>query len=295
MRLQLSFFSALAAALVVAGVSSPANAISIAVSSTSNASVNTLTGGGSGDRAGANALTVTDAGGTTADVVSASVDAATRYVSNAAADRGIALSGGTATSSWATDYTVNLSITLLPAFAAATYQLIVDTSILGELTLLDDVAGTQSTATVSNVTGRLGGVVTSGLGISGIAQSFSVGTGTNDAQQVNIAGSNSINLGTFTGSQAFTLRFTFSTSASAPQSALGADEAAARFGANGPLSGATADDYPGPGDVVDRNQALDGHFVRATATLLTVPEPGTLILLGAGIAGLTAAGTRKHS
>lgn len=95
--------------------------------------------------------------------------------------------------------------------------------------------------------------------------------------------------------QSFTLRFTFTTSAQSPQNVGGGDEAAARFGANGPLSGATADDYPGPGDVVDRIQANDGHFVNVQATLLTVPEPGTLMLLGAGCAGIAVAGGRKRS
>jgi hypothetical protein len=250
-------------------------------------------GGGTGDRAGANSLTVTDSSGSSADVVNAAVDIATHYVSNAAADRAIALSGGTATFTWNTNYTIVFQVA--PALPTGAYKVVVDTSILGELTLLDDIAGTQSTTSVTNVTGKLNSVTNAGLGISGIAQTFSVATGTNDAQERNISGSNSINLGTFTGTQSFTLNFTFTTSASAPQSALGADEAAARFGASGALSGATADDYPGPGDVVDRIQANDGHFVHVTATLLTVPEPGTLMLLGAGFAGLAVAGTRKRS
>jgi hypothetical protein len=293
-RLQLRLFSALAVAVIAAGASSPANAISIAVTSSSNATTSS-TSGPSADRAGAQSLTITDAGGTVANVVSATVDAASRYVSNAAADRPIAFSGGTASWTYNSNYTVNLSITLPPAFIAATYNVIVDTSILGELTLLDDTAASSATATVSNVTGKLGATTLAGLGISGIAQSFSTGTGLNAAEERNISGSNSINLGTFTGNQSFSLNFTFSTSASSPQSVGGGDEAAARFGASGPLSGTTADDYPGPGDVVDRTQANDGHFVTVKATLLTVPEPGTLLLLGAGFAGLAAAGTRQRS
>ena len=132
-----------------------------------------------------------------------------------------------------------------------------------------------------------------GAAASALFQTFSTGTGTNLAEERNISGSNAINLGTFSGPQAFSLRFTFLTEASAPQSALGADEAAARFGANGPLSGATADDYPGPGDVVDRNQALDGHFMTATVTVLTVPEPGTFALLGFGLVGMAALRFRR--
>ncbi len=289
MKATLTVCTSIALALCV---SAPAKGIQISVSAADATGVS-LTGGSSGDRAEAHGLSVTDAGGTTPDAVSASVDGATRYFSNAAADRGITVSGGTANAQINSDYTVTTTIT--PDNLLTTYEVIVDTSILGELTLLDDISGTQSTAAVvSDVVGRLNGVVTGGLGISGIAQSFSVGTAVNDAQERNIAGSNSLNLGAFSGIQVLTLRFTFATRASAPQSAVGSDEAAARFGANGPLSGATADDYPGPGDVVDRNQALDGHFVKVTANVLTVvPEPSTFAMLGLALAGFVSLAWRR--
>lgn len=273
-------------------LSGDARAVSISVA-TADATGTSFAGPGS-DRAAASGLAITDAGEFTPDVVSASVDAATRYFSNAAADRAIAVSGSTARATINSDYT--LTVTVTPDNLLTTYEVIVDTSILGELTLLDDVAGTQSTAAlVTDITGRLNGNVTAGLGIGGIAQSFSVGTGTNLAEQVNISGSNSLNLGTFSGVQVLTLRYTFTTQASAPQSVLGADEAAARFGANGPLGGATADDYPGPGDVIDRTQVLDGHFVRVTANVLTVvPEPSTYVLGAMSMLGFGAIAVRRR-
>ena len=57
--------------------------------------------------------------------------------------------------------------------------------------------------------------------------------------------------------------------------------------------GPTADDYPGPGDVVDRIQANDGHFVGIKAVVTFVPEPGTVLLFGAGLAGIALHGRRR--
>lgn len=282
--------AALGAVIGCLSFSSESLAISIGLTTANNTT--TSTAGPTADRAFAQSLSVTDAGESVLDSVGASVDAATRYISNAAADRAIAVTGSTARATINTDY--SLTITVTPDNPLSTYELIVDTSILGELTLLDDVAGSQATAKVSDVVGRLNGVVTSGLGIGGIAQTFSTGTGTNAAEERNIAGSNSLSLGVFSGVQVLTLRYTFQTEASSPQSALGGDEAAARFGANGPLSGAGADDYPGPGDVVDRNQALDGHFVKITANVLSVPEPSSYALGAMALFGMAAAIRRKR-
>jgi len=290
MKMQFGFLSALVVAALVVGAAVPAKAIMINSLTVANNTTQSQAGPGS-DRAGAQSLAITDSAATISDAVGASVNIATRYISNAAADRPIAFSGSTARQTWNTNYTVNFSI--IPDLAATTYNVVINTSILGELTLLDDVAGTQSTARVSDVSGFLGVTPLAGLGISGIAQTFSTGTGSNAAEERNISGSNSINLGTFSGPQSFSLRFTFLTEASAPQSVLGADEAAARFGANGPLGGATADDYPGPGDVVDRNQALDGHFMTATVNVLTVPEPSTFALLGLALFGMAAMRVRR--
>lgn len=291
MKTKFGFLSALLAAALVVGATTPAKAILMNVS-TANNSTTQLTGGGSGDRALAQSLTITDSAASTPDSIGASVDVATRYASNVAADRGIATSGSTATARINTDYTVTFSVT--PQYSGTTYQVVVDTRILGELTLLDDVAGSQSNAEISNVTGKLNSVVTAGLGLTGIAENFSTGTGTNDAQEKNKSASNSINLGTFSGPQTFTLNFTFFTRAAAPQSLLGADEAAVRLGASGPLSGATADDYPGPADVVDRIQNNDGHFVTVTTTILTVPEPSTIAMAGIGAVGLCLAAWRRR-
>ncbi len=283
-------FGSLLAAVAMGGLfaTSVQSALVLNVS-TSNSSVSSFAGP-SGDRAATNSLSITNAGGSVPDTLASFVTGATRYTSNVAADRPVAFSGGTARATMNTDYTVTVTTN---APLTHTYDLVVNTSILGELTLLDDTSVGNGTAVISDVTGRLNGNVTGGLGLAGIAESFSVGTGVNAAEERNKFAANSINLGSFTGPQSFALRFTFSTEARSPQHALGGDEAAVRLGSSGPLGGANADEYPGPGDVVDRNQSLDGHFVTVIATITAVPEPSSALLLLSCLAGCV--GIRRRS
>jgi|LakMenEpi03Aug12_release.lakeMendotaPanAssembly.Ray.scaffolds.fasta_scaffold01940_24 hypothetical protein len=288
MRLKFCSLAGLAMAIWLSGSGNSHAALVLSVTATNNTT--TTTAGPGGDSGFNQSLAVTNAGASVADTLGSSVSGSTRYISNVAADRPIAFSGSTARRTINTDYTLTISTS---APVTHTYNLIVNSSILGELTLLDDIAAGAGGAQISDVTGRLNGSPTAGLSLTGIAENFSTGTGVNDAQERNKSASNSINLGSFVGPQNFSLRFTFSTEARSPQNVGGGDEAAVRLGANGPLGGATADDYPGPGDVVDRIQANDGHFVSVTATITAVPEPSSALLALSSLIGLCGLRRRR--
>lgn len=91
--------------------------------------------------------------------------------------------------------------------------------------------------------------------------------------------------------QNLSVRFTWNMSATSPQGLIiGGDETSVRLGGSGPLGGASADEYPGVGG---RNQALDGHFVNITATMVSVPEPSTVLMAGMAGLGLVVCGRRR--
>jgi hypothetical protein len=81
--------------------------------------------------------------------------------------------------------------------------------------------------------------------------------------------------------------FSLESRATSSQSfSLPSDELSARLGLAGSLSEVPTDDYPG---VAPRAIDDDGIFTRVTVTLVSVPEPASLVLLGAGIASLRGA------
>src|SRR4051794_13966672 len=128
MKTEFGFLSALVATALVVGAAAPVSAIMISVSVANNTTQSQA--GPTTDRAGAQSLSITDSVASTSDAAGASVDIATRYISNAAADRPIAFSGSTARQTWNTNYTVTFSVT--PDLALTTYNVVIDTRILGE-------------------------------------------------------------------------------------------------------------------------------------------------------------------
>ncbi len=287
MRFCLAAF--LAAGLLL-GATSPARAISVSITSTANNTGVSLTGGGSGDRAQGNTLSVTNSGTFNPDAISAQATGSTRVVATVGADRSINTGGGTANATDNVDYTVNFSVT--PDYLSSTYMVTIATNILGAATAVDDNSGLGNggNSNMSNVTGYLNGVSNASLALASAASQG--GTSSTSGAQVQFSANNSLVLGPFVGAQNFTIRFTWTMTATSPQAINGGDEAAVRIGYNDPLGGASADNYPGPGS---RNIANDGHFVNITSEVLTVPEPSSVVLAGLGICGLVAVARRRRA
>jgi hypothetical protein len=261
----------LVVAAACVGFASAASAVTISGVSLGNASTQSTTGGGSGDRAATHGLQ---------NLGVTPVSIATRFWATGAADRAVAFSGGTANATVNMNYTITFSAT---AVAGNAYSITVNTSLLGALTAVDDAAGVgaggSSSAGVVNGSRTGPGSLTGSLGLSP-AQSIG-GTGSSTNTAVNRSGSATINAVGTGSAQIFTLTFTVQFVATSPQSLGNGDEHAFRFGlgtaTGGPLSGASADDYAGLGG---RNGLNDGHFVTITA----VPEPATLLGVGLGLA-----------
>jgi hypothetical protein len=264
----------LAVVFACAGLATGASALTISGVSVTNNSTAPL-GGPSADRAVSQGTQVLSTSAT---------GLATRFRAWGAADRPIAFSGGTASATVNMNYTITFTVTN-PIGQA--YELAIDTSLLGAVTAVDDVAASGNSASVGPVNGNVtGGSLFSGsLGLAGTSSVSATGSSSNLVVSRN--GSAIINaVGTGAG-QIYTLTFTATFAASSPQSVGGGDEMAFRFGhtaATGSLlSGASADDYAGIGG---RNGLNDGHFVTVEGTV--IPEPGTALCLGLGLALLGA-------
>ncbi len=194
----------------------------------------------------------------------------------------------TVTFSWA--YQVSFEV---DAFAGEQWEITIDTSLLGALTLVDDsfILG-SATASLGDVTGSYSGpgtVVSGSLDLPG----FGTLSGFTGGNQPFDAGDRSSLMvvrgsGPATGASAVQLTFSMNGQVESASSCFlffcNADEAAVRLGDVGTLAGFSAGDYPGPDG---RVQGLDGHWL--VVGIAAVPEPRTALLVVLGLLGLAAA------
>ncbi|MBL9123155.1 MAG: PEP-CTERM sorting domain-containing protein [Planctomycetaceae bacterium] len=273
-------------ALAVAGVACAAvlltapeaKAITITVNSITKLGGNTATGVvGSSNRRSSydSAVSITNAGTSTADSVGASVTGGTRYASTQTSDANGVFVGSaslTATASYQVVFTVT------PGLAGTVYDLEIDTSRIGAFVIRDETSASAS-ASLSAVTGTLNGPVDGGLALAALP---GLNTSSTTVQAINQA--NTTTLTGLTGPQVFTLTFNWTGSTNSSSGANGGDEAVVLMGLDTRINGdvGAADDYPGTSGRT--NPAGDGHFVNITATITAVPEPSTFALAGIGLA-----------
>lgn len=206
----------------------------------------------------------------------------TRYAMLVGTDIG---NNPTISESFTASYTITLGILGSPG---EDWQLLLDTSRTGALTIVNDGGGSAS-ATLGAVTGAAtGGALSGSLGLAAVGTTSNAGSPTTSPNTPFAQTSSAVLSGVGTGAlQTITLSFSWTAGTTSTRQGTNGDEAAVRLGLTSTASFFTADDYPGVGT---RTQANDGHFVSATL----IPEPETAVLLTAGLAGLAWSSRRRR-
>lgn len=183
------------------------------------------------------------------------------------------------------DYTIQI---VLSAAVGEAWQLTVDTRRTGALTLEEDGGGSAGVQ-LGAVNASLSGATLAGGSLGLTAVGGLVGDAGGDLPFDQSA--TAILTGVGTGApQAISLTFTFSATADTVAVGGNGDEGALRLGTDSSLFLFGAGGYPGAGN---RALAGDGHFV--SASLTSVPQPGSFALVCLGLLGLACFGSRFAS
>ncbi len=179
-------------------------------------------------------------------------------------------------------YTITFQVNANPGQA---WSVLLDLSRVGSLTLVSDSNG-RASASLGAMSGSVsGGTLTGSLGLAAVGPQTGPGGADQPFSQTSTATISGVGTGT---AQTVMLNLTWiasATSTTGKGSNGAGDEAAVRMGLDSALTGYTADNYPGPGNRVLAN---DGQFVSATL----VPEPGSMLMMFAGLVGLALFGRR---
>jgi hypothetical protein len=255
------------------------------------------------DRGFESSAAVLSSGGSVAEAVGASVDAATRYSMINAHGWGF---GSLAAQTYSSDYTVTFTVNTTNALTQ--YTVDVSSLLRGSIALQDDASNGGARADMSAVAGSLGGIANASLsladpgGFTGIHNGSAPQGDGSVTDFVDINASNLLTLANQTGTNTYVLRFTWTTMVQGLENGFfgGVDDAGVRLGEDLPPPGSAGLDGANctvcnydPTNFGARVQANDGHFLDINATVTFVPEPGTLLMLGAGIAGIASWGRKR--
>jgi|GEM_PF-2349284 len=288
--------AALLAAATLASVNQAQAALIINLDSAVNSSTANVTTGGATDKREFNSVLDTLQGSDSdGDFVGSSVFISTRLSSLTVADKdsGTFLTQAPNTQNATVNY--SLTFTVADPGAGRVYDLRIDTSRIGELTVRNDSSNGTATLTLGAITASYTGV---GLpsGSNALAGQTLTSAGGNNPAFYNNAFNQAgfVTVAGLTGQQTITLGFSWaqnvtSVNSGGLNSGTG-DDGAIRLGRSTTTNG-SAGLYPGNNN---RNIDLDGHFVTVQATMVVVPEPGTLVMASMAAFGFAFMAVRKR-